>query len=111
MPSIRIEAGAWLRGRERELMLAVNEATFEPLGVRAEHNDIVMNCRDENTRLIAPGKSERFCRIEIKMLVGRSDDQKRQLRSNICRSLQAFGFSDDDVKMIVTDVPKSNLGR
>ncbi|MCV9937245.1 tautomerase family protein [Boseaceae bacterium BT-24-1] len=111
MPSIRIEAGAWLLGREREMMLAVNAATFEPLGVGSEQNDIVINCRDESTRLIAPGKSERFCRIEIKMLVGRSDDQKRQLRSNICRSLQPFGIADNEVKMIITDVPKSNLGR
>lgn len=111
MPSIRIEAGAWLRGRERELMLAVNDATFEPLGVQSEQNDIVINCRDENTRLVAPGRSERFCRIEIKMLAGRSDDQKRHLRSNICRSLQPFGITDADVKLIVTDVPRSNLGR
>ncbi|MDZ4369392.1 MAG: tautomerase family protein [Afipia sp.] len=111
MPSIRIETGVWLLGREREMMLAVNAATFEPLGVGAEQNDIVINCRDESKRLIAPGKSERFCRIEIKMLIGRSDDQKRQLRSNICRSLQPFGIADDEVKMIIADVPKSNLGR
>lgn len=111
MPSIRIDTGLWLRGREHALMLAVNEATFAPLSVQASQNDIVLNCRDENTRLIAPGQSERFCRIEIKMLVGRSDEQKRQLRSNICRALQPFGLTDDDVKMIVTDVPKSNLGR
>ncbi len=57
MPSIRIEAGGWLRGRERDVMQAVNEATFEPLGVKAEQNDIVINCRDESTRLISSGRS------------------------------------------------------
>lgn len=111
MPSIRVETGMWLRGSELDFMLVLNEATFAPLGVQAEQNDIVLNCRDEKARLIAPGKSDRFCRIEIKMLAGRSDEQKRHLRSNICRSLQAFGLSDNDVKMIVTDVPRSDLGR
>ena len=110
MPSIRIETGAWARGREQELMAAVNEATFEPLGVRAEQNDLVINCRDGHARLLALGKSERFLRVEIFMLAGRSDDQKRSLRANLCRALAAFGIAESDVKMIVTDVPRSNLG-
>ncbi|MBA3519790.1 MAG: tautomerase family protein [Rhizobiales bacterium] len=110
MPSIRIETGTWLRGREHDLMLAVSEATFGPLGVRAEQNDVVINCRDAETRLIGPGKSERFCRIEIKMCAGRSDDQKRSLRANISQPLAPFGIPDSDVKMIVTDVPGANLG-
>lgn len=109
MPSIRIETGAWLRGREHDLMTTVSEALVRTLG--AERNDVVINCRDAETRLNAPGKTDRFCRIEIMMLAGRTDDQKRSLRTNICQSLVAFGITEVDVKMIITDVPRGNLGK
>lgn len=110
MPSIRVETGTWPRGREHDVMLAVSEATYGPLGVWAEKNDVVINCREAETRLIPPGKSDRFCRVEIKLVRGRSDGQKRALRESICRSLASFGVTESDVKMIVTEVPRANLG-
>ena len=90
-------------------MAAVSEATFAPLAVDASLNDVVMTCHD-GTRLIAQGRSDRFIRIEIKMLAGRSDQQKRALRASLCQALERFGITDADVKMIVTDVAKENLG-
>lgn len=110
MPSIQIETGTWPRGRERDLMEAVSEATFEPLGVGAEKNDVVLDCRDPQTRLVPPGRSARFCRIEIRMIVGRSDEQKRHLRSSICQALAPFGVPEADVKLIVTEVRRADLG-
>ncbi|MBN8942020.1 MAG: tautomerase family protein [Rhizobiales bacterium] len=111
MPSIRIDAGAHLRGRQNEVMAAVNSATLEPLGVSPADNDLVMACHDPQTRIVPEGRSERFCLIEIKMLAGRSDLQKKQLRTAIGEALAGFGLGETDIKMITLDIPRGNLGR
>ena len=111
MPSIRIEAGAHLEGREGEVMRAVSEAACRPLSVALAQNDIVMTCRADGLRLVGEGRSERFCRVEIFMLAGRSGEQKAELRREIGRRLAAFGIADADLKLIAIDVPPENLGR
>lgn len=110
MPSIRIDAGAHLRGFEREVMIAINRATFETLQVTAAVNDVIIHCHDAEARITPEGRSDRFCLIEIKMLAGRSDDQKRQLRGLFCQVLAGFGVAESDVKMISIDIPRSNTG-
>ncbi|MGX1786544.1 tautomerase family protein [Bosea sp. NPDC055332] len=111
MPSIRIEAGAGLQAQRPAVMLAVSQACLAPLGVHAGQNDVVMTCHGPGDRLVGEGRSESFCRIEIYMLAGRDPAQKAGLRSAIALSLAPFGIADDDLKLIVTDVPPANLGR
>lgn len=111
MPSIRIEAGPGLHDRKSEVMRAVSEATYAPLSVTAAENDVVMTCHAPGVRIVGSGRSDEFFRVEIKMLAGRSDAQKAELRAAIATSLARFGIADCDLKMIVTDVPPANLGR
>lgn len=110
MPSIRIEAGPDLEPQRRAVMLAVSEACLAPLGVHAGQNDVVMACHALGERLVGEGRSDGFCRIEFYMLAGRSPAQKMALRSAIAEALAPFGIADDELKLIIIDVPPANLG-
>lgn len=110
MASIRIDCRADLASVRMDVMESVQNALLGPFGLRSDQNDVVITCHADGDRLLPPKVSQDFCLVEVKTLAGKSDKQKRAARDAICAALSRFGVAPDDIKVIVIDVPRANLG-
>ena len=56
------------------------------------------------------GTAERYTHIVIIMFAGRSLSAKRALYQAIVRNLEPFGVPPGDVRIILNEVPRENVG-
>ena len=91
MPSTRIAAGAWVRGREASIIEAVQRALSSALELPEWDRDVVLDCYDSGQRIVPAGRSERFTRIEVILFAGRSLHAKRNLYKALVDNLAAVG--------------------
>jgi phenylpyruvate tautomerase PptA (4-oxalocrotonate tautomerase family) len=110
MPSTRIMTGDWARGREMALIDAVQSALVSAIKIPDWDRDIVVELFDDKRRIVPPGKSERFTRIEIELFSGRSIEAKRHLYEAIVRNLSAADVPEDEIKIILLEVPPQDWG-
>ena len=110
MPSTRIITGDWARGREMELIEAVQSALLSAIKIPDWDRDIVVELCDGKRRIVPTGRSERFTRIEIELFSGRSLEAKRRLYRSIVQNLAALGIPKDEIKIILLEVPTENWG-
>jgi phenylpyruvate tautomerase PptA (4-oxalocrotonate tautomerase family) len=59
---------------------------------------------------VPDGAAERYTHIVIQMFAGRSLSAKRALYQAIVRRLEPFGVPADDVRIILNEVPRENVG-
>jgi phenylpyruvate tautomerase PptA (4-oxalocrotonate tautomerase family) len=110
MPSTRIITGEWARGREMELIEAIQSALLSAIEIPDWGRDIVVELCEGNRRIVPTGRSEQFTRIEIELFSGRSLEAKRRLYRSIVQNLAALGVPKDEIKIILLEVPLENWG-
>ncbi len=111
MPDVLVEVrGDWVSSRKAEFLDAIHGALVKSLRVPSEDKVLrLIEHRPENF-IIPSGVGQKFTHIEIAMFVGRSTDAKRALYREIVRSLEHFGVPSHDVKVVLIEVPKENVG-
>jgi phenylpyruvate tautomerase PptA (4-oxalocrotonate tautomerase family) len=110
MPSTNIITGEWARGREREIIEAVQSAFHAAIKTPEWDRDIVLDLYDDKRRIVPTGKSERYTRIEIKLFTGRSIEAKRVLYQTIVANLSGLGIPKDEIKILLLAVPPQDWG-
>jgi phenylpyruvate tautomerase PptA (4-oxalocrotonate tautomerase family) len=110
MPSTTVITGEWARGREMELIEAVQSAFVTAIKTPEWDRDIVVALYDDHRRIFPQGKSERFTRIEITLFTGRSMEAKRNLYRSIVDNLAVLGISKNEIKIVLIEVPPHNWG-
>jgi Tautomerase enzyme len=108
MPSTRIVTGEWARGREVDLIGAVQSALEASIRIPDWDRDIVVDVYGEVQRNRPTGSSDRYTRIEIGLYAGRSMDAKRAMYRAIVGNLSALGVPDTEIKIIVVEFPREN---
>jgi phenylpyruvate tautomerase PptA (4-oxalocrotonate tautomerase family) len=110
MPSTVIRTGEWARGREMELIEAVQSALLTAIKIPEWDRDVVVDLYDGNRRIVPAGKSERYTRIEIRLFSGRSMESKRGLYRSIVQNLAVLGIPKNEIKIILLEIPPQNWG-
>jgi phenylpyruvate tautomerase PptA (4-oxalocrotonate tautomerase family) len=110
MPSTRIATGDWARGREPDVIQAVQGAILRALKVPDWDRDIVLDLYDRTRRIVPGGRSEHFTRVEVELFSGRSLETKRALYKAIVQNLFALGVPKDEIKIILLEVPTQDWG-
>jgi phenylpyruvate tautomerase PptA (4-oxalocrotonate tautomerase family) len=110
MPSTRIMTGEWAKGRESEIIEAVQASLSASLKVPDWDRDVVLDLYNDKRRIIPTGRSERYTRVEIKMFSGRSIEAKRALYRSVVHNLVALGVPATEIKIILSEVPAQNWG-
>jgi phenylpyruvate tautomerase PptA (4-oxalocrotonate tautomerase family) len=110
MPSTRIATGEWAKGRELEIIAAVQASLNTSLKVPDWDRDIVLDLYGDKRRIVPTGRSERYTRVEIEMFSGRSIEAKRALYGSVVQNLVALGVPATEIKIILLEVPAQNWG-
>ena len=110
MPSTRISTGTWVRGREQELIEAVQAALLETLAIPDWDRDVVVQTFEGNERIVPTNNSARFTRIEVILFAGRRIDVKRALYKAIVHRLGVLGVPAQEIKTILLEMPAENWG-
>jgi phenylpyruvate tautomerase PptA (4-oxalocrotonate tautomerase family) len=110
MPSTRIATGDWARGRERDLIDAVQSALLSAIRIPDWDRDIVIDLYDSEQRIVPTGRSERYTRVEIELFSGRSTEAKRELYRTVVQNLVVLGVPETEIKTILIEVPAENWG-
>ena len=110
MPSTRITTGTWARGAEASVIEAVQEALLTSLKIPDDDRDVVLDVYDETTRIIPPGRSQRYTRVEIIMFFGRSLNAKKLLYKTLVENLAALGVPTNEIKIVLIEVPPQDWG-
>ena len=101
--------GGWLGSDRPGFLLAIGAALEETL--RVPPGDQVLRLAEhapENLVLPA-GRGERFTRIEITLVAGRSGEAKHALYRAIVARLAEFAVPPGDVKIVLVEVPWDNV--
>ena len=111
MPDVLIETReGWLGGQAPQFLIAIQDAISQALRTPV-HDKIlrlVEHARDNFS--IPDWAGERFTHIEITMFPGRAVATKRALYQAIVEKLERFGVPANDVKIILIEVPRENVG-
>ncbi len=110
MPSTRIATGSWARGAEAKIIEAVQSALVQSLKIPEHDRDVVLDVYDAASRIVSPGRTERFTRVEVILFAGRSMEAKRALYRTIVENLSALGVPAGEVKTVLIEVPTQNWG-
>lgn len=110
MPSTRISTGAWVRGKERQLIDAVQASLLESLKIPDWDRDVLVTTLDDGQRIVPTGNSDRFTRIEIILFSGRTIEVKRALYASIVDGLSALGVPRAEIKTVMIEMPPQNWG-
>jgi len=99
-----------LEGRREQISEAIHEAMKAAVNLPAEkkfHRYFPLNPED----LVTPAsKSEAYMTIEILLISGRSNDDKKKLVTGLYANLSKFDFSANDVEIVIFDNPIANWG-
>jgi phenylpyruvate tautomerase PptA (4-oxalocrotonate tautomerase family) len=111
MPSTRIETGeGWIGNRHQDVIEAVQRALSDALKLPDWDRDIVLTEHPGARRIVPPGRSEKFTRVEILLFEGRSGRAKRRVYRLICDNLEALGVPRQEIKIALVDIPRENWG-
>jgi phenylpyruvate tautomerase PptA (4-oxalocrotonate tautomerase family) len=110
MPSVKIITGEWARGRELELIGAVQSALMRAIKIPEWDRDATVDLFDAARRIVPTGASDRFTRVEITLFSGRSIEAKRDLYRTIVANLAAAGVPELEIKIILLEVPMQDWG-
>lgn len=111
MPSTRIETGAgWIGHRHPDVIDAVQMALEDVLGVPDWDRDVILTEHPIDKRIVPTGRSEKFTRVEIVLVPGRSDTAKRALYRQICDNFESLGVPRPDVKIVLIETSVENWG-
>lgn len=110
MPVTRIVTGDWARGREIEVIEAVQSAMLTTLKIPDWDRDVTVDTYGETQRIVPTGSSQRFTRVEISMFAGRSIEAKRGLYRAVVQNLAALGVPELEVKIVLHEAPLENWG-
>ncbi len=110
MPSTRITTGEWARGREPEIIEAVQSALLDALKIPDYDRDVVVDIHGAATRIVPTGRSQHFTRLEIILFAGRSLEAKRGLYKAVVAKLSALGVPETEIKIVLIEVPPQNWG-
>lgn len=111
MPDLLVELrGAWLGERKAAFIEAINAELAAALETPPEETLLRLIEHAPDAFLVPKGSGERFARIEITLFAGRSMAAKRRLYQALVQSLAPFGVTPADVKIVLLEVPKENVG-
>ncbi|WP_441242179.1 tautomerase family protein [Tardiphaga sp. 768_D3_N2_1] len=110
MPVTRIVTGEWARGREIEVIEAVQSAMLAALKIPDWDRDVTVDIYSETQRIVPTGRSQRFTRVEIAMFAGRSIEAKRSLYKTIVQNLATLGVPELEIKIVLNEQPLENWG-
>ena len=109
MPVTRIVTGEWARGREIEVIEAVQSAMLAALKIPDWDRDVMVDTYSETQRIVPTGRSQRFTRVEI-TFAGRSIETKRSLYKTLVQNLAALGVPELEIKIVLNEQPLENWG-
>jgi phenylpyruvate tautomerase PptA (4-oxalocrotonate tautomerase family) len=111
MPDVLVEVrGSWLGHRKSLFLEAVHTALVEALRTVRDEEVLRLVEHAPDNFVIPQTAGERFTRIEIVLLAGRSLEAKRALYETIVRKLAPFGVPSEDVKVVLIEVSNENVG-
>jgi phenylpyruvate tautomerase PptA (4-oxalocrotonate tautomerase family) len=111
MPDVLVEVkGGWIEHRKKELLQAIHGALIESIKSDPEDKVVRLVEHSPDDFVTPTSAGERFTRIEITLFVGRSIEAKRRLYQAMVRALLPFGIPTKDVKIVLVEVPRENVG-
>jgi phenylpyruvate tautomerase PptA (4-oxalocrotonate tautomerase family) len=111
MPNVLIETRAgWLGAKRTALLDAIQAATVEALRIPSDALVLRLVEHPMECFAVPDGAAERYTHIVIQMLAGRSLSAKRALYQAIVRNLEPFGVPPGDVRIILQEVARENVG-
>jgi phenylpyruvate tautomerase PptA (4-oxalocrotonate tautomerase family) len=111
MPNVLVETrGGWLGAKRTAFLDAIQAATVEAL--RIPLHSLVLRLVEHPVECFAVphDTAEQYTHIVIAMFAGRSLSAKRALYQAIVRHLEPFGVPPGDVRIILHEVPRENVG-
>ena len=111
MPNVLVETrGGWLGAKRTAFLDAIQAATMEALRV-PPHSLVLRLVEHPMECFVTPHETaEQYTHIVIAMFAGRSLSAKRALYQAIVRHLEPFGVPPGDVRIILHEVPRENVG-
>ena len=111
MPDVLVETrGGWLGLRRAAFLDAIHAAMVEALRIPTDDKVLRLIEHPAECFAIPHGAADQFTHIEITMFAGRSLSAKRALYQAIVRHLESFGVPQGDVKVILYEVARANVG-
>ena len=111
MPNVLVETrGGWLGAKRTALLDAIHAATVEALRIPPDALVLRLVEHPRECFAVPDGAAEQYTHIMITMFVGRSLSAKRALYQAIVRNLEPFGVPPDDVRIMLNEVPRQNVG-
>ena len=111
MPNVLVETrGGWLGAKRTAFLDAIQAATMEALRI-PPHSLVLRLVEHPMGCFVIPHETaEQYTHIVIAMFAGRSLSAKRALYQAIVRHLEPFGVPRGDVRIILHEVPRENVG-
>ena len=113
MPNVLVETrGGWLGAKRTAFLAAIQAATVEALRI-PPHSLVLRLVEHPMECFVIPHETREtavYTHIVIAMFAGRSLSAKRALYQAIVRHLEPFGVPPDDVRIILHEVPRGNVG-
>ena len=111
MPNVLVETrGGWLEAKRAALLDAIHAATVEALRIPPDALVLRLVEHPMECFAIPQGSAKQYTHIVITMFAGRSLSAKRALYQAIVRNLEPFGVPPGDVRIILQEVPRENVG-
>ena len=111
MPDVLVEIReGWLAGQDSEFLAAIQDAISETLRTPVHDKILRLVQHAPDSFSIPDWIGERFTHIEITMFPGRSVATKRALYKAIVENLARFGVPANDIKIILIEVARENVG-
>lgn len=111
MPDVLVEIReGWIANRGVQFLAAIQDAISETLRTPVQDNILRLVQHAHGDFAIPDWVSERFTHIEITMFPGRTVATKRALYKAIVQRLERFGVPANDIKIILIEVPRENVG-
>ncbi|MET0407650.1 MAG: tautomerase family protein [Hyphomicrobium sp.] len=97
----------WLVGSwsEMELIEAVQSAIVAAFGIPEIDRDVALDLYDQDRRIVATGRSERYTRVEIIGIAARSVDAKRALFRAISNNIETAGVPRGETRIYLIEPP------
>ena len=110
MPSVLVETrGGWLGAKRTAFLDAIHGATVEVLRIPPDEL-VLLRLVEHPMECFATPRGKQFTHIVITMFAGRSLSAKRALFEAIVRHLKPFGVPPGDVRIILHEVARENVG-
>jgi phenylpyruvate tautomerase PptA (4-oxalocrotonate tautomerase family) len=111
MPSTRLETRAgWIGERHAAIAEAIQQALVEAIKIPVEDRDIRITEHPAQAFFPPPGRAANYSIIEVTLFTGRSLEAKRRLFAALSAAMAQFGVGDNDLKVILIEVPRENWG-